>query len=154
MVDPVVACQLVDSFDFSDPAELKARSGSVKNASDTYQLDSSFSDGHRQIVQHRSHLNTAKWTCPIPPENQGIRIRKLYDRFHGRQRARMLIDGQLAGWWYEPEEDRSHRLAWATFGVEAGLTRGKSSLEISVDPPPASPLWDVSCYEVLALLPR
>lgn len=146
-----VKCVVADAFDVSDEPALKERGWTVKNASELYGLDSTFPDGFPHTAEHLSHLNTAQWTSSIPGPNTGIRLRKLYDRFHGRQRARVMIDGRFAGWWYEPEEDRRHRWAWSEFGVDPTFTEGKSSVEITIDPPPASPLWDVSRYEVWAL---
>lgn len=144
----------VDKFDVTDESERKVRNWSVRNVSDVFTLESFFPDGTRFSSQHLSHLNTAAWQVDLPVSNLGIRIKKLHDRFHGRQRARVFIDRSFAGWWYEPEEDRQHRWSWVSFGVPAELTSGKKRVEISIDPPPASPLWDVAVYEIEAVLSR
>lgn len=150
--DKGATTRVTDCFDTSDLAALKQRDWKVQNGSDLFDLKSLFSDGSEHEAMHMSHLNTASWTVKIPRENDGLVLRKLYDRFHGRQRARVLVDGRHAGWWYEPEQDRSARWAWATFGVPKELTHGKSEVRLSIDPPAGVPLWDVSRLEILAIL--
>ena len=154
ILEQSVQVQKIDSFNVWDELALKSRHWKVRNVSEVFALDSRFPDGTPFLGRHVSHLNTARWHVELPEGNLGIRIRKLYDRFHGRQRVRVMVDGAPAGWWYLPEEDRANRWAWASFGVDPALTYGKTVLEIAIDPPPASPLWDVSRYEILAIMPR
>lgn len=125
----------------------------VKNCSEILELTSSFADGIVHNGAVLSHLNTATFVVQVANDNLGIRFRKLYDQFHGRQRARILVNGVNSGWWYESNEDRKHRWAWADYGVPPELTAGQSQVEISIDPPPASPLWSVGRYQVLQLRP-
>lgn len=141
----------VDSWRIDDVAGLKARGWQVQNVSKVVTLESAFPDGTSHSAPVACHLNAASWRCPIPPDNLGIRLRKTYDRFHGRQRVRVFIDGEFAGWWYEPIEDRHQRWAVAEYGIPETLTRGKSSVQITIDPPAGSPLWSVSDFEVFAL---
>lgn len=151
--DPTLCASTVATLGMADRQSLSEFGWSVKNASDTFELESRFGDGQILRQSHLSHLNTARFQVRIPEHNLGVRIRKLYDRFHGRQRAQVMVDGVRLGWWYLPEEDRQARWAWAEYGICAEKTNGKSLIEIGIDPPPASPLWDVARYEILALLP-
>jgi hypothetical protein len=144
----------VDRFSISDEGALRAKAVAVQNISSLRTLESTFDDGHRLSAPVASHLNAFSWECSVPLGATGLRIRKIYDRFHGRQRARVLVDGELAGWWYEPAEDRERRWAVGQFGIEEPLLRGKSSVRISIDPAASTPLWSVSSIEVLALMPR
>ncbi|HXH60717.1 MAG TPA: hypothetical protein VNI20_05105, partial [Fimbriimonadaceae bacterium] len=102
---------LIDQFQVDDPEALKARDWRVQNASDVFELDSAFQDGTRLVASHLSHLNGAHWRVEVPQPNDGLLLYRLYDRFHGRQRARVFVDGRPAGWWYEPRESRKAR--WA-----------------------------------------
>lgn len=148
----LVRTVLVDRWRIDDLSSLKSRGWKVQNISKLVELESILNgQPHRAPVA--CHLNAASWICPIPPENLGLRLRKTYDRFHGRQRARVFIDGEFAGWWYEPQEDRLRRWGISEFGIPDGLTAGKAEIEITIDPPAGSPLWSVSAFEVHALLP-
>jgi hypothetical protein len=143
-------CSLLDSFDLSDQDARAARSHRVQNESKPVELDSTFADGSPRRALILSHLNRATFRVSIP-ECDGLIIRKTYDRFHGRQRARVLIDVRLAGYWYEPEQDRIHRWAVSDFGIDRRLIEGKSEIEICIDPPPGTPLWSVSRMEIFSL---
>lgn len=152
--DATTECVLADALDIGDEPGLSSRDWTVQNMSRLRELDSCFEDGTRRRAEIASHLNAATWVSPIPPHNRGIRIRKLYDRFHGRQRARVKIDGEAVGVWYEPREDRERRWAVAEFGVPAEATRGKSEIAITIDPYPGTALWSVSRIEVWVLVGR
>ena len=143
---------LVDAFDVSDPVALKGRGWSVQNGSELCDLASSLPDGTPLQRRHMSHLNTASWDCGIPANNDGLIVRRLYDRFHGRQRARVLIDGTPAGVWYDADQRRALRWAWSRFGVPAELTSGRARVRIAIDPSAGVPLWDVSKIEVYVLI--
>lgn len=150
--DPTTRCDLIDTFSIAEEDGLKARGWKVQNISAITRL-SSF-DGAGQPLERSvaSHLNRASWTAKIPPGNRGLIIRKLYDRFHGRQHARVLIDGEMAGWWYEPGQDRERRWGYSRIGVPAEFTRGKGQVEIAIDPPGGAPLWSIARYDLFALL--
>jgi hypothetical protein len=143
-------CPLLDSFSLSDSDARAERTYQVQNESKPVELESTFSDGSTHKASVLSHLNRSSWRMPIP-EKSGLVLRKLYDRFHGRQRARVLVDNQMAGWWYEPMEDRIDRWAVSDFGIDRNLLEGKSEIQISIDPPPGTPLWSVSQIEVFGL---
>jgi len=146
-----MSCELADSFEIGDEVALKARSFKVQNISAVSQLESEFPDGTTRTGFVASHLNAANFTMSIPADNCGVILRKTYDRFHGRQRARVHIDGVFAGWWYEPAEDRKRRWHISDFGVDASLTQGKTEIQITIDPPAGVALWSVGRMEVFAL---
>lgn len=139
-----------DSIDVCDNVSRKSHNLIVQNESDIYQLDSEFDEIQHSGV-HRSHLNRMSFDAIINMENNGIVIRKTYDRFHGRQRARVLIDGENAGWWYLPRENREKRWADADFRIAKNFTEGKTKIRIEIDPSAGSPLWNVSSYKVFSI---
>ena len=149
--DASVKCHLIDSFSIADESALKGRGFRVQNISAITQLDSAFPDGTPWSSTVASHLNAATFTLEIPADNDGLILRKTYDRFHGRQRARVMIDGALAGWWYEPGEDRERRWHVSDFGIPLALTQGKSTIQVTIDPPAGVALWSVSQIDVFAL---
>ncbi|HWD41166.1 MAG TPA: hypothetical protein VG944_20120 [Fimbriimonas sp.] len=140
----------IDSFDVWNLDALKERGWSVQNSSALFDLDSRFPDGTPLVSHVLSHLNAATFRLKLPRGCRGLILRKRYDAFHGRQRARVLIDGKFAGWWYEAAQDRQNRWRWARFGVPAELVEEKTEIRVTIDPPAGSPLWSVSGYEVLA----
>jgi hypothetical protein len=141
-------CEPIDAFDVTDEQACRDRGWKVQNASKLFQLSSRFPDGTPHGAELLSHLNSASWRVPLPKECLGLIVRKLYDAFHGRQRARVLVDGRFAGWWYEPLEDRASRWRWARFGIDAALLQGRSEVTITIDPPAGAPLWSVARIEV------
>ncbi len=151
IVSSPVACSLLDAFEIADSTSLKERRFSVQNMSKLVSLDSCFRDGTQRVASVASHLNRASWFLELPPDSQGLLLRRIYDRFHGRQRARVFIDGENLGYWYEPEQDRECRWHVSDFGVPASVVQGKNVAEISIDPPPGTPLWSISRMEAYAL---
>ncbi len=122
----------------------------VQNESDVYELNSQF-DQESASGKHRSHLNRMSFTLFLSKQNNGIVIRKTYDRFHGRQRARVLAERKEVGYWYLPKEDRNVRWAQSDFVIPKVFTKNKAQIVITIDPTAGSPLWNVSCYEVFCL---
>lgn len=151
--DPTTRCDLVDHFSIADEEALVKRSWKVQNISAIVPLDSTDDLGNVIRKPVASHLNRASWRVAIPPDNKGLILHRLYDRFHGRQRARVHVDGQCIGWWYEASQDRIQRWGIADFGIPAEHTRGKADIEIAIDPPGGAPLWSVGEYSLFALLP-
>ncbi len=142
--------RLLDRFCVDDAQALAQRSFRVQNISDCTALDSTFADGTPHVARVASHLNTAAWNVDVPPGCHALLLRKTYDRFHGRQRARVMIDGHPAGWWYDPVEDRSRRWGVSDFLVPSALCQ-PGVREISVDPVAGSPLWSITALEVFGI---
>jgi hypothetical protein len=71
----------------------------------------------------------SEYTAAIDPPNEGIRVTRRYDAVIGNQRARLLVDGQVAGEW----APRPPASGWRdqTIEVPAALTAGKSSVRIT-----------------------
>jgi len=134
--------------DYVDPCDSASRSEHAlvaQNESEVFELEGK---------THRSHLNRMAFDISIDPQNVGVVLRRTYDRFHGRQRARVLVDGVPIGYWYAPIEDRKNRWAEDEFFIPIGFTAGKSKVRIEIDPPAGTPLWDVSEYLVFAVKDR
>ncbi|MCB8932282.1 MAG: hypothetical protein M9921_08460 [Fimbriimonadaceae bacterium] len=141
----------IDRFSIADAGALKERGFRVQNMSDIEPLDGFFPNGESRVAPVASHLNTASWSVELPAEAFAVVLRKIYDRFHGRQRARVLLNGLPAGTWYEPEENRVARWAISDFCARVPEDGG-SALRIAIDPVAGSPLWSVAEMEVFALV--
>lgn len=145
-------CDLVDQFDIGDALALKAHDFKVQNLSKLTEMSSTYSDGTSRTAMVASHLNVASFRVTIPAENSGLILRRTYDRFHGRQRARVHVDGNCVGWWFEGGEDRNSRWHVSDFGIPSGVSAGKSTIQIAIDPPAGVALWSISRIEVFALV--
>lgn len=150
-IDETAQSKRLDRFEIGDPEALKARNWKVQNISKARTLDSTFEDGTQLSATLASHLNLASWNLDLPAGLAALRIRKTYDQFHGRQRARVFVDGEPVGWWYEPFENRIHRWAVADFHVPKRFLEHKDAIQISVDPPAGTPLWSVSSLEMTGI---
>jgi hypothetical protein len=144
--------RLLQRLSIGDPASLNAVDLQVQNMSEPSAFSSRFSDGTEHEAMVASHLNRARWRCDLPPNLKGLILRKVYDRFHGRQRARVLVNDAPIGIWYEPLEDRQRRWAVAQFGIPASVLPATGEVELAIDPPAGTALWSVSDLEVWALL--
>lgn len=115
-------------------------------------LAMSATDTTARGTTYRAHLGVARFRVELRPGCIGLRVSKEYDRFQGRQRARVWVDGQFVGVWSAYEEDRSNRAFYSEFSVPPECLTGKSEVEIAIDPPSGSPLWTWEYYTVWALI--
>jgi hypothetical protein len=143
--------RLLAEIKMDDPESLFQHSWQVKNASKLFPLKSELPGSGILDLQVLSHLNRGGFSVLKPYGSTGILVRRLYDAFHGRQRARVLVDGRFSGWWFEPVEDRNRRWRWGHFGLEFGPE--ERTLKIEIDPAAGTPLWSVSRYEIWAISP-
>jgi hypothetical protein len=142
--------KLSDVLDVCDDASREAHSLTVQNESARLALDSAFGGNEAsELSCHVMHLNRMCFELRAAPKAVAMLIRRTYDRFHGRQRARVLADGKTVGWWYAPWENRDHRWAHDFFILPDPC----ESTVIEIDPVAGAPLWSVSRYEALSVLP-
>lgn len=134
--------------DMKDGADLAAHDGSVRSSSKPSVLASGCDNGDTLTESHVQHLGPAEWQV-VDHTGEPLVLAKLYDRFHGLQRARVYVDGVLAGTWQAMRGARDARWAWSWFGLPAGLP---PQFRLAVDPLPGTPLWDVARYEVLRVV--
>ena len=98
-----------------------------------------------------SHLGRASMLLEVPAHAKGLVLRRTFDAFHGLQRSRLLVNGQVSGWWHQTLQDRTHR--WAVddclIRLDPEFSGGETSLVI--EPPAGSPLFSLGRLEVWAL---
>lgn len=135
---------MIDQFDGWRQSSYKERGGGVKSMSEPAGLPG-------EEGMFACHMNTAEFQCSFPAGSFGLVLRRTFDRFHGRQRARVLVDGEFAGWWYDPAENRRQRRGQSRFFIPGRRLAGKSLVRIAIDPPAGVPLWSVGQMEVFAL---
>lgn len=142
-----------DRFLVCDQASRETHGATLQNVSDPETLTSRFEgrdhNEHTQMVA--ASLGKSEFTLKIRPDNRGVFLMRLFDQFHGRQRARVSVDGQFVGTWYTAEENRTRRWSERSLFLPARYTAGKSSIRITIDPPASSPLWSHSSYTAYCL---
>ncbi|MBX3096610.1 MAG: hypothetical protein KF812_07090 [Fimbriimonadaceae bacterium] len=131
-----------------DSEQLQRANWRVQNMSEATTLDSAFPDNTSLSATVASHLNECAFDVCLPRGHSGIIIERLADHFHGRQRARVLIDGHPVGWWSEPTQDRERRWRWGRFGIGSEVLPVEGTIRIAIDPPAGAPLWSISMYRL------
>ena len=143
----------ISRWTIEDAIREKGKSFQIQNISRVETLVSSFEDGTPHLAPVASHLNALRFKVEVPGDADAIRIRKVYDRFHGRQRCRVLLDGVSHGIWFPIDEDRDLRWGVTEWGTELISVPHSRSLEIAFDPLAGTPLWSISSVEVWARVP-
>jgi hypothetical protein len=143
-----------DSVLVCDAQSRESHNLKSQNESDPVELTSTFEGCEYQkevVFTHCTHLNAMSFTLKLDASNSGVLLRRVYDQFHGRQRARVLVDGVCVGTWYAPEENRHSRWAERDFFLPASFTKGKETIEVEIDPIAGTPLWSVAEYRAIRL---
>ena len=105
-------------------AELVALDGKPEGA----YFEISFKDTGR-----RHEGGTVSFRVSIDPENQGVRLRRRIDQGSPRQKARVTIDGKVAGDWTHGYHNEHLRWFDLDFDIHPDLTRGKSTIDVKLD---------------------
>lgn len=134
--------KMLDAFPFTK-SELMARGGTVTNLS----VPAAFETDSPHAA---SLLNRAEWPLDLPVGTVALALRKSYDRFHGRQRCRVLVNDEAAAWWHLPRENRAIRPGEAWISVP--LLGQTGTIRLALDPPAGVPLWSIGELEVRALI--
>lgn len=139
-----------DRVDPCDEASREAHGWAGQNETAILRLESRF-DPSSAIVAgtHRGHLNGASFDVTVDNATPRVRLRRTFDRFHGVQRARVLVDGAFVGIWRSYTEDRTCRWAEDDFPLPPAATRGRDRVRVTIDPMPGTALWDAARYRVL-----
>jgi hypothetical protein len=105
-----------------------------------------FELGHAPLVEALS------FDLEVVPLNEGVYLRRVYDQARGQQRATVSVDGIPVGTWYTAEANATLSAAERDFFIPKTLTRGKSSLRVTVTPvAPGS--FDASEFRALCVVP-
>lgn len=141
---PSHSVTLLDEFSFADFDARKVREMGIQNASKPEPLTGPVGE-----VMVLCHLNRATLSITLPERATHLALRKTYDRFHGRQRARVLLDGVSLGMWWAPEEDRIARFGQAD-AVFALPRDSAGHHRLTIDPMAGAPLWSVATLTLWA----
>lgn len=142
-----------DRVDPCDETSRQAHSWEGKNETAVFELESRFEADQPTIrAFHRGSLNGVSFTLRLEPNAAHVRLRRMHDRFHGVQRARVLVDGAFVGVWRTYGENRRNRWAEDEFPLPPAVVGGRSEVRMTIDPMPGTALWDASEYRMMCLL--
>jgi hypothetical protein len=132
---PAAQSKLTDSVNVGNATSEHAHNYQVTvqkwHGSRTYQYPG-IADHANITDTGRAYRGHSQFTVHIATGNQGVILRRRYDGGIASQRARVYVNGQLAGVWYVAGANPYHRWADTDFLIPAALTAGKSSLTIRI----------------------
>lgn len=144
-----------DAVDVGDPSSEATHGYTSTDAAPTPVLDSVFEgddDDVRVRDSGRDVRGSSRFTVAISALNEGVVLRRRFDRGLGRQTARVRVDGQAAGIWYDVRSNPVQRWAESDFWLARSLTAGKSQIAIelvNIGPVP----WNEHGYRVATVRP-
>lgn len=145
------ATLLTDEFRPANSADQLSHNWQVTGTADRQQLTSSYEGPlDRTTVQDVGvyHTGRASFTLTVDPNNQGVVLRRRLDQGSGPQVATVRVDGQVAGVWTNLETNSVHRWAESDFVLPPSLTRGRSSVQIEIEP---AGIWSAFLYQAYSL---
>ncbi len=98
----------------------------------------------------REDNSAYEFTVRIDPENQGLLLRRLFDQGIPDQRAKIEVDGEPAGIWFNAGRNKWKIWAEDEFMIGTELTAGKDEIMIRITP--LSPVFTACEYQVLSLV--
>jgi hypothetical protein len=80
----------------------------------------------------RRYRGHSQFTLSIAPGNHGVDLRRRYDQGIASQKARVYVNGRLAGTWYVAGANPYHRWGDTDFLIPAALTAGKNTITVRI----------------------
>src|SRR3954451_4463278 len=96
----------------------------------------------------RAHRGFSQSRAAIDPGNSGVVLTRRMDYGIADQRARVLVDGAVAGECFDPDSDPSYRWRDSTFGLPPALTAGKRVVTVRVEFLSSAADWNEFSYRV------
>ncbi|HEY6740075.1 MAG TPA: glycoside hydrolase family 172 protein, partial [Actinopolymorphaceae bacterium] len=95
-----------------------------------------------------------RFRLAIDRDNTGVVLRRTSDQTEGFQAARVTIDGADAGVWSQPLANPDLRWLDDSHVLPPALTRGKSSIVVTLTPVEGSPAWTADSYAAVSIQGR
>lgn len=135
---PVTRAVLFDQLDLGDAASKETHDYEHPKDVWTGERESTFEGDSNPAVKYGGvgHKGISKFKMRLPPNNDGVIIRRLFDQRIANQRAMVSIDGEDVGVWFRaggnpgPRED--YRWCEDDFLVPARYTRGKQRISVEI----------------------
>ncbi|AKU17093.1 glycoside hydrolase family 172 protein [Luteipulveratus mongoliensis] len=103
-------------------------------------------DGVQVAKAVASATDPVSFTMKVDRTNQGVTLRRTSDQANAYQSAAVSINGQPAGTWLQPLGNTHHRWLDDTFQIDPALTRGRSSVRVTITPTAGAAAWTAAEY--------
>lgn len=132
---PSPRLELTDELAIGDAASEAAHAYTVD--APTFEGERTYSfegeDSSDVTISGKAHRSTSSFELAIAPDNEGVLLRRVLDQHIGRQRARVFVDGELAGEFYTPGANPNHAWKEDEKMLPAALTSGKTKIAIRIE---------------------
>jgi hypothetical protein len=132
---PAVSSRLTDTLNVGSAASERAHhyvvTGLKWAGARTYQYAGT-ADRTSITDAGRGYRGHSQFTIAVAPGNQGVDLRRRFDQGIADQKARVYVDGHLAGTWFAAGRNTYHRWADSDFFIPATLTAGKRTLTVRI----------------------
>ena len=81
----------------------------------------------------RAHRGASEFRVAIDPEAEQVLLVRRLDYGIGNQKARVRVDGEVAGEWFDAGSDAADKWRDSTFALPPALTRGKRSILVRIE---------------------
>lgn len=102
----------------------------------------------------RAYVGSSSFTLAIDSSNRGLLLRRRLDYWAPGQRARVEVDGALAGYFYTPGATPEACCRWRDEDllISESLTAGKSKIGITIIYEAGTPDFNEFRYDVMSLM--
>ena len=73
------------------------------------------------------------FVAAVDPNNRGVRLRRRLDQGIARQTAKVFIDDEFVGIWYDPNQNEFLRWCDSDFDIHPKFTRNKDRLQLKLE---------------------
>ena len=92
-------------------------------------------DRHRTLITDKGMCHESgkiTFSVAVNEKNRGVRLRRRMDQTNACQRARVYVDGQYVGDWYDPIQNNVLKWRDSEFMLPSEITSGKEKLQIQL----------------------
>jgi hypothetical protein len=149
--------QVTDELDIGDSSSEASHNYQITGQSWSGSTTASHEGDHDDVDitddgRRLSATGTSEFTLAISPlDNAGVVLRRRLDYSIARQKARVYVDDQLAGIWYDAGENNF--FADSEFSIPKIMTVGKTQLTIRIENASTESAWSEYYYQASTLLP-
>ena len=146
--------ELTDTVDLGDSASENSHAYLVEGEVWRGELSARYEDESSAPLINRgvAHRGASEFSVAIKAGNAGVRLRRRSDQLHGRQRARVFVDGERVAEydWYVADRNPHRRWLEEEFEIPLRYTRGKDRIRIRLEHLGEAPAWTEFFYWVFS----
>lgn len=148
---------LSDTLDVGNTSSENSHNYVIEGAVGGIRTKTSAYDGTEDDVSvtenGRGFTGSSRFNMTIDPDNQGVLLRRILDYSVKNQKAKVYVDDQLVGTWYNGGDNPFVHWRQDDFFIPKVYTEGKSTISIKVEytAHEQSSEWNEFLYETLSL---